>query len=99
MKTKAYIDRSSELYSLLKVDEWTRSDTLTNELSVCKRALSEAVDTLREEGYPIISHIHKGYKIARTPEEVEANIRWLESKKESYETTIAYLKSIKERSF
>ena len=88
-----------DVWSALSVDEWKTRPVLVAETGINPRTLSACISQMRRAGYPIVSKRTSGLKIARTAEEIEANIVWLEDTAEAYLATIEDLKRIRKEKF
>lgn len=62
------MDTKSRLLSLLRAgkEAWVSGESISNELSVSRAAISKQVRRLREEGYTIDSSPGKGYRLKNT---------------------------------
>lgn len=94
-----YSHNFGSVWCSLKVDSWTKRNELSQDTGLDLRTLSATISQMRQAGYPIVSKRTHGYKIARTVEEIEANIEWLRDTLEAYQLTIDTLEKLKKGEF
>lgn len=80
------------IWKALSLDKYTTSAEVGEKVGLSGAMVRKAIAQMRDEGLPIVSSLKRGYKLARTDEEILECVRQLEDRISALQDTVLALK-------